>query len=120
MKKLSDYKDEEAIDLWADLLEPMQKMFRNPDVLQVIRLKKPPMEIARTILKDCKEEATEILLRIDPEPLNGLNIMLRLMNVLADIGQSEEFKPFFDFAEQAKTINVSSISATENTEDNAE
>lgn len=119
MKKLSDYKDEEAIDLWADLLEPMLKIFKNPDVLKVIKLKKSPMEIARTILKDCKKEATEILLRIDPEPLNGLNIVLRLMNVLTEIGQSEEFAPFFDFAEQAKTTNVSSISATENTEDNA-
>lgn len=120
MKKLSDYKDEEAIDLWVDLLEPLSKIFKDPDVLKVVGLKKSPMEIARTILKNCKKEAKEILLRIDPEPLTGLNIVTRLVNVLADIGQSEEFKPFFDFAEQAKIINVSSISATENTEDNAE
>lgn len=119
MKKLSDYQNEEAIDLWADMLEPMSKIFRDPDVVKVVRLKKSPMEIARTILKNCKKEAKEILLRIDPEPLDGLNIVIRLVNVLTEIGKSDELKPFFDFAEQAKTTNVSSISAMENTEDNA-
>lgn len=120
MKKLSDYKDEEAIDLWADLLDPLSNIFTDKELAAVVRSKKSPITIAKVILKNHRKEATEILLRIDPEPLTGLNIITRLVSVLTDIGQSEEIKPFFDFAEQANITNVSSISATENTEDNAE
>ena len=114
MKKLSDYKGDEAIELWADLLEPMTAILGDTKVVNVIKSKKPPMIIAKEILKEHSAEAKKILLRIDDTPINGLNIVVRLVTVLADIGQSEEIKSFFGYAEQAKTESESIGSPTEN------
>ena len=116
MKKLSDYKGDEAIDLWVDLIDPLQKILTDDKIRKVVESNASKMEIAKTILKNHKNEATEILQRIDPEPIDGFNIILRLVSLLADIGQNEEVKSFFGYAEQAKTESVSFGSATENTE----
>ena len=64
-----------------------------------------------------REEATNILLRIDPTPINGLNIIIRLIDVIKDIEQNEDLKSFFGFAEQAKEANKSSGLPMENIED---
>lgn len=118
MKKLSDYKDDEAIELWADLLEPLTSIISDEKVRKTIQSGKSKIEIAKIVLKRKKKEATEILLRIDPEPIDGLNIVLRLVAVLADLGQNEEIKSFFGFAEMSQEITEeSSGSLTENTED---
>jgi len=117
MKKFSDYKGEDAIELWADLIEPLNVILNNENVRKVIASGESKMSIAKVVLKECKKEAVEILLRIDPEPIDGLNIIMRLIAVLADIGSNDEIKSFFGFAEAVETENESSGSATENTED---
>ena len=116
MKKLSDYKGDEAIELWADLLEPLTVILSDDNVREAIQSGKPRAVIAKEILKSHSKDATEILLRIDPEPIDGLNIVLRLVALLADVGQNDEIKTFFGFAEQAKTELEPSGSVTENTE----
>ena len=43
MKKLSDYKGDEAIELWADLLEPMTEILGDKDIAKILQdNKKPP------------------------------------------------------------------------------
>lgn len=116
MKKLSDYQGDEAIELWADLLGPLTAILSDDKVQKIVKSGKPKMLIAKEILKSHKKEATEILLRIDPEPLDGLNIILRLVALLADIGDNEEIKSFFGYAEQGQTENESFGSVTESTE----
>lgn len=116
MKKLSDYKDEEAIDLWADLLDPLTVILSDDEIRKVIQSGKSKMEIAKTILKNHKKEASEIMLRIDDTELDGLNIILRLIAVLTDIGNNEEIKTFFGFAGQT-TEQTSFGSVMENTEE---
>lgn len=117
MKKLSDYKDEEALELWADLLEPAAKIFSDRTLANIVKAGKSPMIIASAILKRHKEEATSILLRIDPAPIDGLNIIVRLMDVITDMEQNEDLKSFFGFAEQAKKGRASSGSPTGSIED---
>lgn len=116
MKKLSDYKGDEAIELWADLLDPLTTILGDKAVQNVIRSGQSKMAIAKSILNAHKSEAVEILLRVDPTPIDGLNIILRLVALLADIGQNDEIKSFFGFAEQATTESESSGSVTENIE----
>ena len=116
MKKLSDYKGEEAIELWADLLEPLSVIFEDEKFRKALASKKSKIALAKDILKLHKKEAMEILSRIDPEPIDGLNIVVRLIAVLADIGQSEEIKSFFGYAEQVQTVSESFGSPTANTE----
>lgn len=116
MKKLSDYKGDEAIDLWADLLEPLTRILGDDEIRKVIQSGESKMSIAKTVLKLHKDDAVEIMLRVDPEPIDGLNIILRLVALLADIGQNDEIKSFFGFAEQAQTEPESSGSVTESIE----
>lgn len=116
MKKLSDYKGDEAIELWSDLLEPMTAILGDKNVAETVTSGKPPMIIAKEILKSHSKEATQILTRIDPTPIDGLNIIVRLVENLADIGKNEEVKSFFGYAEQVKTDSESTGSVTENIE----
>ena len=116
MKKLSDYQGEEAIELWADLLDPLTEILTDENVKKVVQSGKAPLVIAKEILKSHSKEATEILLRIDPEPITGLNIIIRLVAVLSDIGSNPDVKSFFGFAVQAQTADESSGLPTETTE----
>ena len=116
MRKLSDYKGDEAIELWADLIEPIAMILADKSMEATIKSGKPKIVVAKEILKAHKKEATEILLRIDPEPLTGLNIILRLVNILVEIDSAEELKGFFQSAGQVKTDKEYSGSVTENTE----
>lgn len=117
MKNLSDYKGDEAIELWADLLDPLTKIIGDDEVRKVVGSGESKIAIAKVILKSHKEETVEILTRIDPEPINGLTIVLRLVHLLADIGSNDEVKSFFGFAEQAKMDNESFGSPTESTKE---
>lgn len=113
MKKLSDYKGDEAIELWADLLDPLNEILSDDNVRKVIQSGQSKLLIAKEILKAHKKEAADILTRVDPTPLDGMNIVLRLVALLADIGSNDEIKGFFGYAEQAQTEDASSGSVTE-------
>lgn len=116
MKKLTDYKGDEALELWADLLDPLSVILTDEAIRKVVQSGKSKMDIAKEVLKKHKKEAVKILLRIDNTPIDGLNIITRLMALLSDIGQNDEIKGFFGYAEQAKTESESSGSPTGNTE----
>ena len=117
MKKLSDYEGDEALELWGDLLEPLSAIFSDKEIANVVQSGASKIAIARVILKNHPLEAKQILLRIDDTPINGLNIILRLIALLADIGSNEEIKGFFGYAEQVKTEEESSGFHMVNTEE---
>lgn len=117
MKRLGDYKDEDAIDLWMDLLDSMDAILKDEEVKKLYREKnRNPIQLAKEIIKRHKKETSEILLRIDPTPLDGLNIVVRLIDVIMEIEQSDDLKAFFPSA-GAVIEGASSGNATENTED---
>ena len=115
MKKLSDYKGSEAIELWGDLIESMSEIFSDQEVIRQVNADLPTIIIATTILKKHSESVSKALLRIDPEPLNGLNILVRTISLLSEIGQIEGISSFFGFAEQEKTGTENTGSHMENT-----
>lgn len=103
MKKLSDYKNEEAIELWADLIDPITSIINDAEFVKVVKSGASRLEIAKAILKTHSTEAKDILERIDDTPIDGMNIVIRLVALLADIGQNDDVKSFFGYAEQVKT-----------------
>lgn len=117
MKRLSDYKGDEALELWADLLDPLSIILTDNKIKKIIESGQPKIKIAKDILKAHKKEAVEILTRIDPEPIDGFNVVLRLVNLIAEIGQHDDIKSFFAYAEQEKMEDESGGSVMENTED---
>lgn len=114
MKTLSDYKGEEALELWADLLEPLTNIFSDSKVEKVIKQGKPPLIIAKTIIKHHANDAMAILERIDPTEIDGLSVVIRLVSIINEIGNNSEMKAFFGFAVEG-TSNSTSGSATEST-----
>lgn len=114
MKRLSDYTGEDAIELWGDILGSLMKIFSDKNIAILLQSGKPKLVIVSEMLKAHTAEISEILLRIDDTPLNGLNVAVRMVELLNEIEKSEELKGFFGFAEQ-KTEQISSGSATENT-----
>lgn len=116
MKKLSDYKNEDAIELWADLLDPFVEIVGDTKIKEMIRAKKPPLITAKEIVKTYKKQASEILLRIDPTPLDGLNIIVRLVSILNEIGSDPTMQSFFGLSAGGKEDETSFGPATENTE----
>ncbi|HCJ37818.1 MAG TPA: hypothetical protein DHV37_05775 [Erysipelotrichaceae bacterium] len=117
MKKLSDYKDEDAILLWADLLEPMVDIVGDKKIASLLRERKSPLITAKEILKTYKKQACDVMLRIDPTPLNGLNIIVRLVSIIKEIGEDPDLKVFFDFGAEAEKESKPIGSATENIEE---
>lgn len=98
MKKLSDYKGNDAIELWADLLEPLSKIFTDKSIVTAVRSGQSKLKIAQEIIKNHAQDAVAILLRIDDEPIDGLNIVIRLVELITEIGQNDDCKRFFGFA----------------------
>lgn len=115
MKKLSDYKGEDAIELWADLLEPLSNILTNQKIVKTVTSGAKPLIIAKDILTECKTEAVEILLRIDDTPIDGFNIIVRLVELIKEVGERDDIKSFFGYAEQAKEESAYSGSAMVNT-----
>ena len=114
MKKLSDYKDEEALELWGDLIEPMTRILADDSVQKSLNSGKAPFLIAKDILAAHKEDTVEILLRIDPTPLDGVNIIMRVVSVVLEFMNTPELKGFFKSAGQDKTGSESTGSVTAN------
>lgn len=114
MKRLSDYKGEEAIDLWADIIESVSEIIKDPE-LQNIANNVSVIDAAKYILKTHKKETCDVLLRIDDTPINGLNVLIRTVSVLSEIGEIPELADFFGMQGQNE-VSESSGSAMENTE----
>ena len=118
MKKLSDYKGEEAIELWADLMEPASIILADPEFVKSVQSGCAPIVIIQATLKTHTKEAMQILNRIDGEtPVDGLNVVARLLVLLNEIMEDETIMSFFGTQGQ-KTDDTSSGSATENIEAN--
>ena len=117
MKNLSDYQGDEAIELWADLLDSMSEIFSDARVSNTMNDKsKSKLDVVKTILKYHNKAATQMLLRIDPTPINGLNVITRFMGLLSEIVSDPEAGAFFGFAGQVKMDGEFSGSPTEITE----
>lgn len=121
--KLSDYKNEEAIELIADILEPFQKIFSDKRVktaYQKGRKDGSMMPAITTALKHHSKEVLTILARIDGVPLEEYEISAivlpaKVMELLND----PQLTALFPSAEPNGESKLSG-SATENIEESEE
>jgi hypothetical protein len=112
--KLSDYKNEDALDLLADLLEPVSEIMTDKE-LQTIAAKGDKMALVKYVLKNKKQQVVQILARMENKTVNEYNATLTEMFAqLLDVMNDKVMNDFF--ASQAqKIVGASSVSATENT-----
>lgn len=95
MKRLSEYKDEEALDLMADLLEPFVTILGDEEFANEYRSGKT-LAAVRVAIKKHKGEVMDILARMDNTPREQyhcdiLTLPMRLLDILNDENLKEVF-----------------------------
>ena len=117
--KLSDYKNEDALDLLADLFEPVAEIMTDAE-LRTLADEKDKMKIAKHILKNHKSHVITILARINNTPREQYTATLPdLFKQLLEILNDKMFMDFF--ASQAQATDGASFGpATVTTEETGE
>lgn len=116
--KLSEYKNEDALDLLADIIDPCATILADKRV-QALNLDdaKGRMEAVKYLLKSHKKEIIEIMARIDNIPLSQYEASIwTLPNKLLELINDKELISFFRSQGQMMGGNIFG-SATESTEE---
>ena len=125
--KLSEYKDEQALDVLAEIIEPAAYIMADPEIRAKVKIDKEKddeksktdvLGIVKIILKKHKKEIIEILAAVDGVPVeeyhcNVFTLPVKIIELLND----KELIGFF--TSQASMEDASaSIAPTVNTEEN--
>lgn len=116
MRKLSDYRDEEALDLLADIIEPATKILADEEVREAYKTGNM-LKVASVAIKRHKENVLEIMAAMEGVPRKEYhcNIFTLPARVL-EITNDKELMTFFTSQVQEMVQSISSGHATENTE----
>lgn len=88
--KISEYKNEEALELLADLIEPASEIFSDKKIVKMIQDGKAnKMELVKRIIKGHKKSIMEILAILDGVPVNEyecnvFSLPFKLLEILND------------------------------------
>jgi len=88
MKKLSEYRDEEALDMMADLLEPCVSIFSDEEFANQYRAGKT-LQAVKSAIKNHKREVMQALAIMEGVPLEEyhcdiLTLPMRLLEIIND------------------------------------
>lgn len=98
MKKLSEYKDEEALDLLADIVEPITNIWQDEAVKQAFKAEKKGRipRMIKAIIKGHKPEVIEIMARLDGIDVKDYHCnILTLPGAIMDILRDDDLLDFF-------------------------
>lgn len=117
--RISDFKNEDAIELLADLIEPIGDLISHKEVKEAIQSKQSKLAIAKVMLSSGKNEVLQILAALNGVPIseftcNPITIFKDLLTLLND-PELSEVTDFFTSA-QTPTIKDASGFVAENTE----
>ena len=115
--KLSDIKGEKALDVMADLLDPISEIVTDSEIVNIIKSGVPKIKLVKPAIKNHKKAVIEILAILDGVPVEGyeinvLTLPLKILEILNDPMVEELFTSQGQMMESA-----SSGSAMENIED---
>lgn len=118
--RLSDYKGEDALDLIADLMEPIGCILEDKKFQQAVESvenNSQLLKVAKHLLKNHKRECIEILARIDGIPVKEYkpNVFELTKKVVELIGDPQVQELFISQGQIKTAANFGS--ATGNTED---
>lgn len=116
MGRLEEAKGVDAIDLIADLIDPITDIAQDDEIQKITHAPNTPvLKIVKAILKLHKKEAVEILAILDGVPAEEYRgTVLTITKKLLSLISNPELQDFFGLSGQ-KTEQKSSGSATENT-----
>ncbi len=120
--KVTDFKDEAALDLLAEIIEPASVIFSDDKVKAVLKEAQDKggsrAKAVAEILKLHKKEIIEIMAALDGVPVKDFHCnILTLPKKLLEILNDEELMDFFASQAEELTLSASSGLHTENTEE---
>lgn len=116
--KLSEYKNEQAIEILADIIEPATAILNDDEIKTVYNREGSKIfDVAKAIMKRHAKEIVEILARLDGcEPPEYECTVFTLPAKIIELMNDKELISFFSSQSQMRD-GVSSGSAMENTEE---
>ena len=116
---LSDAKNEQALDILADIIEPVAEILGDAKVAELYKSGQPRTKLAKYIIKNHKSEIIEVMAGLDGVPVdeyecNVFTLPLKLIQLLND----KELLSFFT----STTLSEQTFSgaATGNIEESAQ
>lgn len=119
--RLSDFKGEEALDVLADIIEPLTAIFADEEFQKLTKQKgTPAVKFVKPMIKNHKKELIEVLARLENKPVEEYKQEMTLMSlplqVLQFINDPEIQNLFHSQSQKEQKPSASTGSAPENTE----
>jgi hypothetical protein len=102
MKKLSEFKDDEAMDVLAEILEPASNLIGNPNFKTAIRgdkekgIKKNRLQAVKIAIKENREDIVKIMAILNEKPVEEFHYnLLTLPKMMLEIFNDKELIDFF-------------------------
>ena len=95
MKSISDFKNEEAIDLLADLVDPIHNIIQDQDIKIKIANKSTQKDAIKLVLKNHKESLLSIVALF--EGVSREDLACTPISIVVDCMQILNDKDFLDF-----------------------
>lgn len=120
MKHLSEYKDEEALDMLADLIDPVINIFGDKEVADFYR-GGVLIKAVQVSIRKHKEDVITMLAILERVPREEYHCnLLTLPKVLLNVFSDPELKDFFSEQSEGMTSEGASGSAMESTKEEAD
>lgn len=121
MKRLSDFQDEQALDLLAELFDPAIEIISDDNFVNAIDSGRRA-EAVKIALKEHKSDVMKVLAAMEGVPVeeyhcNVFTLPIRLGEVITEVMKVPELMAFFTPQGKKKNIETASGSATESTEE---
>ena len=123
--RLSDYKGEEALDVLADIIEPLANIITDEEIQEMAKKDNTPvLAMVKPAIKNHKKDLIEILARLENQPVKEyektMNLLTLPKQVMELLNDPEVQSLFSSQGKSEITSLASSSSAMENTEASAE
>lgn len=123
MKKLSEFKDDEAMDVLVEILEPATNLIGNAKFKTAIRgdkekdIKPNRMEAIKIAITDNRKDIVKIMAVLNETPVEEFHYsLLTLPQMVMELFNDKELIDFFSYRGETGSVTPSG-SATENTEE---
>lgn len=115
--KLSEYKNEDALDLLADIIEPVSSILGDTEIAKATRDGEKKAKLIKLALKNHPSEIVEVLARMDGVPVEEYDANIaKMVGKLMEILNDKELLDFFT-SQRLTEVEISSSDVTENTEE---
>ena len=123
--RLSDFKGEAALDVLADIIDPLANILTDAEIQKLSKQENTPiLAMVKPAIKNHKHDLIEILARLDEKPVDEYEKTMSLFTlpkqVLELLNDPEVQSLFQQQGQITQNSFAGSTSATENTEANGQ